>query len=98
MGELRPISLGGDRDFDNPGALPERGEEKGPKCGEEESVLRAANSASYFSLISCSFLALQLACVRSALAATAALVPVIFLAFPVFIWKAAKLGFFERGR
>lgn len=55
--ELRPASLGGVQNFNNPGALLERSEDKGPKCKEEKFVLRIANSTSNFSLTPHSFLA-----------------------------------------
>ncbi len=57
--------------------------------GEEESSRSAANSASYFHLISSSFSALRWARVESALAAIAASVPVI-LRRSLFLWRKLR--------
>lgn len=55
IGELRPRVLGGNSNYNFPRAARETYEERDPGAGEEESVRRAADSASYFSLIFLSF-------------------------------------------
>lgn len=72
------VSLKSDWDFDNLGTLLKKSEKKGLKYKKKKSVLRAANLAFYFSLISYFYLALQFSCMQSVSTTTAALVSVIF--------------------